>query len=154
MNKFRVMTLALVIVMISMIGIQVSAQDDVTLRVLIHQNPPMVEFVESFNAAFEEANPNISIDLSVVNANDLATVTQTRLTAGDIDVIDIFGFSNSVQPYMADATPMGNATTMAPRPRQAVPTIQGKIPPLVIESMGGWVRNVQLMARQPFATRK
>jgi raffinose/stachyose/melibiose transport system substrate-binding protein len=40
-----------------------------------------------------------------VNASDLSTVTQTRLSAGDIDVIDIFGFSNSVQPYMTDATP-------------------------------------------------
>jgi raffinose/stachyose/melibiose transport system substrate-binding protein len=91
--------------MIMTVGIRVAAQDDVTLRVLIHQNPPMVEFMEAFNAAFEEANPTISIDMSVVNASDLSTVTQTRLSAGDIDVIDIFGFSNSVQPYMTDATP-------------------------------------------------
>jgi raffinose/stachyose/melibiose transport system substrate-binding protein len=65
----------------------------------------MVEFIEEFNAKFMEANPNITVDLSVVNANDLGTVTQTRLSAGDIDVIDIFGFSNSVQPYMSGATP-------------------------------------------------
>ena len=49
---------------------------------------------------------------------------------------------------------MGRATRIAPRLRQMVPTIQGKIPPFVMESIGGWVRNVQLMARQPFATRK
>ncbi|NIQ10941.1 MAG: extracellular solute-binding protein [Gammaproteobacteria bacterium] len=79
--------------------------EPVTLRVLIHQNPPMVEFMEAFNAEFEAAYPNVTVDMSVVNANDLSTVTQTRLTANDIDVIDIFGFANPVQDYMGDATP-------------------------------------------------
>jgi len=74
--------------------------EKVTLRVLVHQNPPMVEFMENFNKQFSEKYPNISVDMSVVNANDLATVTQTRLTANDVDVIDIFGFANGVQPYM------------------------------------------------------
>jgi raffinose/stachyose/melibiose transport system substrate-binding protein len=79
--------------------------EPVTLRVLIHQNPPMVEFIEAFNAKFEAAYPNVTVDLSVVNANDLATVTQTRLTANDIDVIDMFGFANAAQSYMVDVTP-------------------------------------------------
>jgi raffinose/stachyose/melibiose transport system substrate-binding protein len=79
--------------------------EPVTLRVLIHQNPPMVAFVEAFNAQFQAKYPNVTVDMSVVNANDLSTVTQTRLTANDVDVIDIFGFSNPVQSYMSDATP-------------------------------------------------
>lgn len=77
----------------------------VTLRVLVHQNPPMVDFMNSFNETFTAAHPNIKIDLAVVNANDLSTVTQTRLTANDVDVIDIFGFANAAQPYMKNATP-------------------------------------------------
>jgi len=77
----------------------------VTLRVLVHQNPPMVEFMEDFNSQFEDANPNITVSMSVVNASDLSTVTQTRLTANDVDVIDIFGFSNAAQPYMSDVVP-------------------------------------------------
>jgi raffinose/stachyose/melibiose transport system substrate-binding protein len=106
MNKLRPITMMLIVAMILMMGLQVAAQDEeVTLRVLIHQNPPMVEFMEQFNAQFEEAYPNITVDMSVVNANDLPTVTQTRLSAGDIDVIDIFGFANSVQDYMAGVTP-------------------------------------------------
>lgn len=106
MTKLRLFTLMLVFAMIMVLGLQSVAQDGpVTLRVLVHQNPPMVEFMEAFNASFSEANPNITIEMSVVNANDLGTVTQTRLSAGDIDVIDIFGFSNSVQPYMKGATP-------------------------------------------------
>ena len=80
-------------------------QEDVTLRVLVHQNPPMVEFMESFNDQFEAANPHISVDMSVVDAGELSIATQTRLSADDIDVIDIFGFSNASQPYMTDVTP-------------------------------------------------
>lgn len=74
--------------------------EDVTLRVLVHQNPPMVEFMEAFNKSFSEKYPNITVDMSVVNANDLSTVTQTRLSANDLDLIDMFGFANGAQPYM------------------------------------------------------
>lgn len=82
-----------------------AAAEKVTLRVLVHQNPPMVEFMEAFNKKFSEKYPNITVDMSVVNANDLSTVTQTRLTANDVDVVDIFGFANAAQPYMKNADP-------------------------------------------------
>ncbi len=81
------------------------AAEEVTLTVLVHQNPPMVEFMETFNEAFQAKYPNITVDMSVVNANDLSTVTQTRLNANDVDVIDIFGFANAAQPYMKNVTP-------------------------------------------------
>lgn len=81
------------------------AKEPVTLTVLIHQHPPLVEYMEAFNARFEEAYPHVTVDMSVVNANDLATVTQTRLTANDIDVIDMAGFANASQPYMVDVVP-------------------------------------------------
>jgi raffinose/stachyose/melibiose transport system substrate-binding protein len=79
--------------------------DDVTLTVLIHSQEPMTGFVETFSENFEDSNPGVTVEVSVVSAGDLATVTQTRLSAGDIDVIDIFGFANAVQPYMGGATP-------------------------------------------------
>jgi raffinose/stachyose/melibiose transport system substrate-binding protein len=79
--------------------------EEVTLRVLVHQNPPMVEFVEAFNAEFEANHPNVTVDMSVVNANDLSTVTQTRLTANDVDVVDMFAFTNAAQPYMNNVDP-------------------------------------------------
>lgn len=81
------------------------AAEPITLRVLVHQNPPMVEFMEQFNQQFQAKHPNITVDMSVVPAGELSTVTQTRLTANDIDVIDIFGFSNQAQPYMKNVTP-------------------------------------------------
>jgi raffinose/stachyose/melibiose transport system substrate-binding protein len=76
-----------------------------TLRVLIHQNPPGVAFMENFNSEFETANPGVTIDMSIVNADDIPTVNQTRLNAKDIDVttITVTGFANPVQPYMTDA---------------------------------------------------
>ena len=51
--------------------------------------------MEAFNAKFEPPIRNVTIDMSIVEAGDLATVTQTRLTANDVDVIDIFGFANA-----------------------------------------------------------
>jgi raffinose/stachyose/melibiose transport system substrate-binding protein len=81
------------------------AANPVTLRVLVHQNPPMVEFMTNFNREFQAKHPNITIDMAVVNASELSTVTQTRLTANDVDVIGIFGFSNQAQPYMQNVTP-------------------------------------------------
>jgi raffinose/stachyose/melibiose transport system substrate-binding protein len=82
-----------------------AAEEEVTLTVLVHQNPPMVEFMEAFNEEFQAKYPNITVDMSVVNANDLSTVTQTRLNANDVDVVDMFGFANAAQPYMVNVTP-------------------------------------------------
>ena len=76
-----------------------------TLRVLVHQNPPFTDFMGTFNAAFEANHPGVKVDMSIVAPADLATSTQTRLAAGDVDVVDIFAFDTGVQPYMKDAAP-------------------------------------------------
>ena len=83
----------------------VEEAEPVTLRVLIHQNPPMVEYMEAFTDEFEAAYPNVTVDLSIVETSDLPTVTQTRLTAKDVDLVDIFGFANAAQPYMSEVEP-------------------------------------------------
>ena len=84
-----------------------AAQDPVTLRVLVHQNPPFVDFMNTFNESFQAKYPNVTVDMAVVNANELMTNTQTRLMANDVDVIDIFAFSNATQPYMKNVDPPG-----------------------------------------------
>jgi raffinose/stachyose/melibiose transport system substrate-binding protein len=78
-----------------------------TLRVLVHQNPPMVEWMEGFNEQFQADNPGVTVDMSVVNADDLNTVNQTRLTANDIDVttISVSGLANPVQGFMEGVEP-------------------------------------------------
>jgi raffinose/stachyose/melibiose transport system substrate-binding protein len=84
---------------------QPQAGEKVTLRILVHQNPPMVAFMEEFNKKFQDSHPDITVDMSVVGSGDLATVTQTRLSANDVDIVDLFGFSNAALPFMkmADA---------------------------------------------------
>ena len=105
MNKLRPISILLVLVIVVALGLQVSAQDDVTLRVLTWQNPPMVEWLEAFNEQFT-AETGINVDYSVVNASEVGTVTQTRLSAGDIDVIAFLNsFANRVQPYMTGVNP-------------------------------------------------
>ena len=75
-----------------------------TVRVLIHQNPPLVAFMEEFNKKFEADNPGVTVDMSVVKADELTTSVQTRLTANDVDVVvpTLTGFSGQVQPYMGE----------------------------------------------------
>ena len=80
--------------------------EDVTLRVLIHQNPAFTAYMEQFNADFEAANAGVTVDMSVVAPGDMATSIQTRLSAEDVDVIDYCvapcaGFTNGIQPYMS-----------------------------------------------------
>ena len=76
-----------------------------TLRVLVHQNPPFTEFMNTFNADFQANHPRVTVDMSIVAPADLATTTQTRLTANDVDVVDMFAFDTAVQPFMKEATP-------------------------------------------------
>lgn len=81
-----------------------------TVKVLLHQNPPLVTYMEGFNERFEAANPGVEVDMEVVGSGDINTAAQTRLTAGDVDVIDFCGapcsaFSNAPQPYMSDVDP-------------------------------------------------
>ncbi len=81
--------------------------EPVTLRVLAHQNPTFVEYMEAFNAEFEAANPGVTVDMAVVGQGDMATAIQTRTSANDVDVIDFCAgscsaFSNGIQDYMGD----------------------------------------------------
>jgi raffinose/stachyose/melibiose transport system substrate-binding protein len=92
-------------VAVAALAVPATAQD--TLRVLIHQNPPFVAYMEEFNAQFEADNPDIKVDMAVVNANELMTSTQTRLMANDVDVFGIFAFSNAAEDYMEGTDPPG-----------------------------------------------
>jgi raffinose/stachyose/melibiose transport system substrate-binding protein len=78
-----------------------------TLRVLVHQNPPTLAYMEDFNARFEAANPGLTIEMEVITSDDMRTGIQTRLTANAVDVIDYCpspcsAFSNGIQPYMSE----------------------------------------------------
>ena len=76
-----------------------------TLRVLVHQNPPFTDYMKVFNAKFEANHPGVKVEMSIVAPNDLATITQTRIAAKDVDVVDMFAFDTGVQSYMKGVTP-------------------------------------------------
>ncbi len=91
-------------------GTTAAPVEPVTLRVLVHQNPPFTEFMRQFNGEFEAANPGVTVDMEIVAPDEMATAIQTRLTANDVDVIDFCAppcaaFSNPIQPYMSGVTP-------------------------------------------------
>ncbi len=79
------------------------SQGKVTLELLIHQNAPLVDYITAFNEKFQKQYPDITVNVSVVKADELATSTQTRLTANDVDIIDMFGFAQGIQPFMKNA---------------------------------------------------
>jgi raffinose/stachyose/melibiose transport system substrate-binding protein len=106
MRRSIVLTAATALAVTAFAG-SAAAQDPVNLRVLVHQNPPFVAFMEQFNEQFEANHPDINVEMAVVNANELMTSTQTRLMANDVDVIDIFAFSNAAEPYMEGTDPPG-----------------------------------------------
>ena len=102
--KKCVLFLVIIVLLLSVTLIP-AATAQTTLRVLTWQNPPMVEWLEEFNEQFT-AETGINVDYSVVNASEVGTVTQTRLSAGDIDVIAFLNsFANRVQPSMAGVNP-------------------------------------------------
>jgi raffinose/stachyose/melibiose transport system substrate-binding protein len=92
------------IALVALLALPVLAMaEDVTLEVLIHQNQPLVDYINAFNQKFEAKYPGIKVNVSVVKADELAMSTQTRLTANDVDLIDMFGFAQGIQPFMKGA---------------------------------------------------
>jgi raffinose/stachyose/melibiose transport system substrate-binding protein len=77
--------------------------EDVTLELLIHQNQPLVDYINVLDQKFEAKYPGIKVNVSVVKADELAMSTQTRLTANDVDLIDMFGFAQGIQSFMKGA---------------------------------------------------
>ena len=95
--------IVLALALFALLPVLASGQANVTLELLIHQNAPLVDYITAFNQKFEAANPNVTVNVSVVKADELAPSTQTRLTANDIDIIDMFGFAQGIQPFMKNA---------------------------------------------------
>lgn len=77
------------------------AGDKVTLRILIHQNKPLVDYVTKLKDKFQQKYPNITVDLAVVAPDQLEQSIQTRLTANDVDLFDTTqAFTNAPQSFM------------------------------------------------------
>lgn len=79
-----------------------------TLRILIHQNKPFVDYMNATLPKFSQKYPNIKVELSVVNTADQAKSIQTRLAAKDLDLYETAsGFTNAPQSYMKNVSDPG-----------------------------------------------
>ena len=65
----------------------VTAQE--SLRVLVHQNPPFIAFMEQFNAQFEADNPDIKVEMGKVYVNNAQVIAADVMASnGVVHVID------------------------------------------------------------------
>jgi ABC-type sugar transport system, periplasmic component len=104
MKKFLALLLALVMVMsLGCFGTVAFADDEITLDVIICQYGPNTQewFLgkgmngTNFVEKFEAENPGIKLNLEVVSWNDVYTVVDTRIAAGNApDILNIDVFAN------------------------------------------------------------
>ncbi|BBI31942.1 ABC transporter substrate-binding protein [Cohnella abietis] len=59
----------------------------VTLRLIGWNNVPTVEALKKLNEKFSAKYPNIKVDMNIVDTNSFGQLKLTRMTAGDVDII-------------------------------------------------------------------
>ena len=99
----KILAIALALCMILSLGAAAFADDDITLDVIICQYGPNTQewFLgkgmngTNFVDKFEAENPGIKLNLEVVSWNDVYTVVDTRIAAGQApDILNIDVFAN------------------------------------------------------------
>lgn len=65
----------------------VEAQKAVNLKMITWVQETNQAAIDVLNAAFTEKNPNITFTIDTVGANDYPTLQNTRIAAGDVDII-------------------------------------------------------------------
>ena len=99
----KILAIALALCMVISLGAAAFADDDITLDVIICQYGPNTQewFLgkgmngTNFVDKFEAENPGIKLNLEVVSWNDVYTVVDTRIAAGQApDILNIDVFAN------------------------------------------------------------
>ena len=99
----KILAIALTLCMVLSLGAAAFADDDITLDVIICQYGPNTQewFLgkgmngTNFVDKFEAENPGIKLNLEVVSWNDVYTVVDTRIAAGQApDILNIDVFAN------------------------------------------------------------
>ena len=99
----KILAIALALCMVLSLGAAAFADDDITLAVIICQYGPNTQewFLgkgmngTNFVDKFEAENPGIKLNLEVVSWNDVYTVVDTRIAAGQApDILNIDVFAN------------------------------------------------------------
>ncbi|MCX7708502.1 MAG: extracellular solute-binding protein [Clostridia bacterium] len=72
----------------------------VTIKIITWAQQSNIDPLNALNAKFSEKNPNVKFVIDSVNANDYPTLQQTRISAGDVDIVTGFAFDQVPQDYM------------------------------------------------------
>lgn len=85
---------------------QVASEDKpITLRLIGWNNVPTVEALNKLNEKFTAKYPNIKVDMNIVDTNSFGQLKVTRMTAGDVDIIQSAPFTSEPVEWAATDTP-------------------------------------------------
>lgn len=72
----------------------------VNLKMITWSQQTNLDAIEGLNAAFTEKYPNVTFTIDHVNSNDYPTLMQTRIAAGDVDIIsNMYAFDALPQDF-------------------------------------------------------
>ncbi|MBO0834659.1 MAG: extracellular solute-binding protein [Actinobacteria bacterium] len=86
-------------------GNQAAANAPVTLTILTHINPPTQQALATLNAAFHKKYPNITVSVDAVDTNNVQSVRNTRMTAKNLDITEVFPFQGAANPSYVKGQP-------------------------------------------------
>lgn len=75
----------------------------VTLKLIMHVNAPAVQAIQNLNAAFHKQNPTITVNVTTAQTNDYPTLQTTRLTAKDVDIVEVGSFVGAPTSYTSNS---------------------------------------------------
>jgi multiple sugar transport system substrate-binding protein len=96
-------------------GGSAAPEEPVTLRVWTHQNKSFNQGLKDLGAAFEDANPNVTIEFETFDYDSYIQTLQTALPAGtEADILQMFGtwtcsYADNLAPVPADVSSVADA---------------------------------------------
>jgi multiple sugar transport system substrate-binding protein len=96
-------------------GGSAAPDEPVTLRVWTHQNKSFNQSLKDLGAAFEDANPNVTIEFETFDYDSYIQTLQTALPAGtEADILQMFGtwtcsYADNLAPVPADISSVADA---------------------------------------------
>jgi multiple sugar transport system substrate-binding protein len=96
-------------------GGSAAPDEPVTLQVWTHQNKSFNQSLKELGAAFEDANPNVTLEFETFDYDSYIQTLQTALPAGtEADILQMFGtwtcsYADNLAPVPADVSSVADA---------------------------------------------
>jgi raffinose/stachyose/melibiose transport system substrate-binding protein len=84
---------------------QAPANANVTLTILTHINAPTQQALNTLDAAFHRKYPNITVQVTAVDSNDVDEVRNTRIEAGNLDITEVLALNGAANPSYVKGQP-------------------------------------------------